>query len=483
MPANPDRTDERDETDETDRPLPRFGDPHPTRKQRAREGREWQQTTPPAALGRYDAPSGRDPLRTLRAQDAERLPDLVPLRHERLAASPFAYYRGCAAVMADDLAPRPRTGGTVQLCGDAHVANFGVFGAPDRSLVFDLNDFDETFPGPFEWDVERLAASLELLARDRRLDGKAGRDSVRDMVRAYADAMRTLADFGTLDVWYARMDEEKIMGHDDVKADERLTRRMQGGFDKARSRTSMRAAGKLTETGPDGTTRFREEPPLISEQAVDAVQRAEALAMLREYRATLGPAQRMLLDRFVPVAVARKVVGVGSVGTRAYVVLLEGEGASDPLVLQLKEAGRSCLEDPLGAPASGPRVVTPGGDPVEHHGQRVVDGQRVIQAAGDVFLGWTTGPEGRSFYVRQLHDMKGSPDLGRINRSGLSALARLTGTALARAHARTGDPVALAAYVEDGTDLGKAMGKFARKYADQVEQDHAALVAALAASS
>jgi uncharacterized protein (DUF2252 family) len=389
-----------------------------------------------------------------------------------MSASPFAFYRGSAAVMAADLAALPRSGGTTQLCGDAHVANFGVYAAADRRLVFDINDFDETLPGPFEWDVLRLAASLVLAARDRGFDRDVARDAARAAAWAYRITTASLAHQRTLDVWYARVDEERIMQTlEAASATKREHRVAADTFDKARTRTSLRAAEKLTEL-VDGHLQFREAPPLVSREPLSALDRDQYDAVFDAYRSTLDDPLRHLLDRFDRVDAARKVVGVGSVGTQAYVLLLAGRDDDDPLVLQLKQAQESVLE----------RYLEP--SEYDHAGQRVVNGQKHAQAASDILLGWATGPAGRHFYVRQLHDMKGSIDLARIRPRGLVAIAELCGATLARAHARAGDAAAVAGYLGQDPDddrFEKAVARFARKYADQAEADAALLDDAIAA--
>ncbi|GAA4846672.1 DUF2252 domain-containing protein [Luteimicrobium xylanilyticum] len=447
--------------------FPASGTTRPTVADRVEQGRSWRRTAPLDTLGDWSpAPDRLDPVSVLGAQDASRVPELVPIRYGRMSASPFAFYRGSAAVMAADLATLPRTAGVTQLCGDAHVANFGVYAAADRSLVFDINDFDETLPGPFEWDVLRLAASLVLAARDRGFERSVARDAARAAARAYRLATVDLARQRNLDVWYARVDEDRIMrAVDAAKAGKRAHRTAASTFDKARGRTSLRAAEKLTEL-VDGRLRFREAPPLISREPLSALDREQADTLFESYRSTLDDPLRRLLDRFEPVDAARKVVGVGSVGTRAYVLLLAGRDDDDPLILQLKQAQASVLEKHLGASEYG------------HSGQRVVNGQRYAQAASDILLGWVTGPGGFDFYVRQLHDMKGSIDLARVRRRGLVTLASLCGSTLARAHARSGDAVAVAAYLGHDTDddaFDKAVGRFARRYADQAESDAARL--------
>jgi uncharacterized protein (DUF2252 family) len=445
---------------------------HLTVAERTELGRSWRHDVPFDGFSAWRPGADRpDPLTLLHAQDATRVPELVPLRYGRMSASPFAFYRGTAAVMAADLATLPRTDGLTQLCGDAHVANFGVYAAPDRALVFDINDFDETLPGPFEWDVLRLAASLMLAARDRGFPREDGRDAARAAARAYRLETAQLARRQVLDVWYARVDESQIMhALDNADISHGARKTATATFDKARGRTSLRAAAKLTEL-VDGRVRFREAPPLISREPLRPLDQEQYDAVFAAYRSTLDDPLRLLLDRFERVDAARKVVGVGSVGTQAYVILLAGRDDHDPLVLQLKQAQASVLEPYLGQSV------------YAHAGQRVVNGQRYAQAASDILLGWATGPAGGQYYVRQLHDMKGSIDLTRVRRRGLRALGELCGGTLARAHARAGDAVAVAAYLGDDPDdtrFDKAVGRFARHYADQAETDAARLDEAIA---
>jgi uncharacterized protein (DUF2252 family) len=409
-------------------------------------------------------PNRIDPVVLLRRQARRRIPELVPIRHGRMLASPFAFFRGAAAVMAADLARTPVTGLRVQLCGDAHLANFGVFAAPDRTLVFDVNDFDETLPGPWEWDVKRLAASVEVAARERAFDGG---DAVLTVVRTYRETMRAFAGMRTLDVWYARLEVEAMFARFDAAAGERIVAR-------ARAKDNLRAFEKLTHT-VDGTPRIVSDPPLIVpiEALADVLDHeAELRRILSSYRLTLPDDRRHLLDRYKPVHFARKVVGVGSVGTDAWVVLLIGRDASDPLFLQVKEAQASVLEPFAGHSA------------YAGHGRRVVEGQRLMQASGDIMLGWLTGERGvdgrkRDYYVRQLWDEKGSARLDRLAQDDFAAYAGICGWTLARAHARSGDRQAIAAYLGAGENFDKAVARFAAAYADQNERDHATLVEAV----
>ncbi|GAA2520056.1 DUF2252 domain-containing protein [Streptomyces longisporus] len=404
-----------------------------------------------------------DPVAVLQRQGRDRLPELLPIRYGRMTASPFAFLRGSAAVMAADLASRPHTGLTVQLCGDAHLLNFGLYASPERALLFDLNDFDETFPGPFEWDVERLAASVAVAGRANGHAEAKVRRATLEAVAAYRTAMRRLAGRGELAVWYERIDADSLLPL--VRSAGRR-RQVASSLTRARRRTSLQALGKLTEV-VDGRRRIIHDPPLL--EPAGASDMASLRKIFSDYRSTLSEERRLLLDRYRFVDAARKVVGVGSVGLRCFVVLLTGRDHSDPLFLQIKEARKSVWEEHL---PHGPYV---------HPGHRVVAGQRLLQAASDIFLGWMSGPQGRAFYWRQLRDMKGSADVAGMSPADLLGYARLCGTALARAHARSGDRIAIAAYLGGADTFEQAVADFALAYADQTAADHAALRAAVAA--
>ncbi|MFE6864972.1 DUF2252 domain-containing protein [Kitasatospora sp. NPDC057692] len=440
--------------------------------ERRRRGRAARDRIPRSAHGRWIPAADRpDPLDVLARQAEDRLTDLNPIRYGRMADSPFAFLRGAAAVMAADLAAVPETGITVQLCGDAHLLNFGVYASPERALLFDVNDFDETYPGPFEWDVKRLAASVAVAARDNgHAEGRV-RLAALTAAQGYARAMRRLAGFGELDVWYARIDVEDILPL--VRKSRR--KRVEATLDKARRRTSLQAFDKLTEQGEDGRRRIISDPPLLEPVPRDELRRVGKI--FDDYRATLAEDRGILLDRFRMVDVARKVVGVGSVGTRCFVLLMEGRDERDPLFLQIKEAGRSVLEAHL--PAARPDAEAP----VVHGGHRVVTGQRLLQAASDIFLGWTTGPAGRHFYGRQLRDMKGSVEVAGMTPGDLRGYADLCGRALARAHARSGDRLAVAGYLGGSDTFAEAVADFAVLYADRTAADHAALLAAIDAGA
>ncbi|MEU1140934.1 DUF2252 domain-containing protein [Streptomyces sp. NPDC005885] len=404
-----------------------------------------------------------DPVAVLERQGRDRLTELLPIRYGRMAASPFAFLRGSAAVMAADLASQPHTGLTVQLCGDAHLLNFGLYASPERALLFDLNDFDETFPGPFEWDVKRLAASLTVAGLENGHSDARAHHAALEATAAYRTALRALARKGELTVWYDRIDADSLLP---LVRSARHRRRVESSLTRARRRTSLHAVGKLTET-VEGRRRIVHDPPLL--EPAGAQDMASLRKIFSDYRSTLSEERRLLLDRYRFVDAARKVVGVGSVGTRCFIVLLAGRDQDDPLFLQIKEARQSVLEEHL---PSGPYI---------HPGHRVVAGQRLLQAASDIFLGWMSGPQGRAFYWRQLRDMKGSADVAGMSPAELLAYGRLCGTALARAHARSGDRVAIAAYLGGNDTFEHAVADFASAYATQTTTDHATLNAAVAA--
>ncbi len=392
----------------------------------------------------------------------------MPLRNERMSESSFAFYRGSAAVMASDLASTPVSGIRVQLCGDAHLSNFGGYASPDRTLVFDLNDFDETAPGPWEWDVKRLVTSVEIAARDWGYGDRKRRKIVVETSRAYRTAMREFASGGLLDVWYSRITVHDIRDRWGSSAGSKTLSAFDRLVAKAVSKDSVRATSKLTEV-VGGRPRFRSDPPLLVpvSELVDPeahlVLEEVVRQALRSYRRSLPTSRRHLLEQFRYADVARKVVGVGSVGTRAWALLMLGVD-DEPLVLQLKEAGESVLE------------AFAGHSKLQNHGQRVVAGQQLLQASSDVFLGWTRIPDldgaARDFYVRQLWDWKVSPDLSRQSPANLALYAQLCGWTLARGHARSGDRIAIAAYLGSGGAFDEAMADFATSYADQTETDH-----------
>jgi uncharacterized protein (DUF2252 family) len=399
------------------------------------------------------------------------VPELVPIRYGRMLTSPFAFYRGAAVVMAHDLAGAPRTGLDVQLCGDAHLANFGGFASPERALVFDVNDFDETHPGPFEWDLKRLAASFEIAGRDRGFAPDERRDAALASVRSYREAMAVFAAERNLDVWYARLDAAAIEGRLAALRDRTGAKTMSRQIDRARTRDSLKAFGRLTEV-VRGEPRIASDPPLVMplrDLGGEGAQISYELhALYRAYRRSLTRDRRQLVEDFRICDVARKVVGVGSVGTRCWILLLLGRDDADPLFLQIKEANRSVLEFALGESR------------FRNQGQRVVEGQRLMQGATDIFLGWIrarkAGDEpARDYYVRQLWDWKTSVKLDSVTAAGLAEYAEMCGWTLAHAHARSGDRISVAGYLGKGDSLDGALATFAHAYADQNERDHEAL--------
>ena len=482
---------------------------HPSVEQRAAHGKAARKAVSPSSHAGWKPAADRpDPIALLEEQNARREPDLVPVRHGRMMVSPFTFYRGAARIMAADLKDTPRAGLMTQLCGDAHLSNFGVFASPERELVFDLNDFDETLPGPFEYDVARLAASFAIAARNNGFSKADERTATRTVSRAYREAMAGFAQMRVMDIWYAHLTEEQMLAAlrslapepapiaekataktakqaKKAKQQAKLAKarraaeqagelRIQKAADKARTRDSLQALSKLAEF-VDGHYRIVSQPPIViplSELSASYGLSADEVRgavhqEYRAYRATLQSDRRHLLEKFELVDVARKVVGVGSVGTRAFIALLQGRDEQDPLFLQVKEATNSVLEDHL---------------PKSRHqpGSRVVHGQRMMQAASDIFLGWTRGvQEGRFLYWRQLRDMKGSADVESLQPFGLEFYARQCGWTLARAHARSGDPVAMAAYLGKNDRFDVAMADFSERYADQNERDYEAFLAAI----
>ena len=442
-------------------------------------GKAARTIAPRTAHGEWAPAADRpDPVELLEEQSASRVQDLVPIRYGRMLVSPFTFFRGAAYPMAADLAGAPRSGLGVQLCGDAHLSNFGGFAAPDRRLVFSINDFDETLPGPFEWDVKRLAASFAVAGRDRGFDAKQRQSINRAVTRSYREAIRSFAEMSNLELWYSRIDVDEIA----ALATQQGTRKQQKQFErnvaKAQSKDSMKAFAKLT-TIVNGEPRIVSDPPLIVPieevmSGVEAVQLEEFVrGVIRAYRRTLSADRRRLLERYRFAHAAHKVVGVGSVGTRAWILLMLGRDGTDPLFLQVKEAQPSVLEPFLGKSA------------FAKHGQRVVEGQRLTQAASDIMLGWirVAGYDGvsRDFYVRQLWDNKGSALVEVMNPPAMTVYAELCGRALAKAHARSGDAIAIASYLGAGDSFDRALASFAEAYADQNERDYRALQDAVAA--
>jgi uncharacterized protein (DUF2252 family) len=449
-----------------------------TRADRVAKGKDARGFTPLESHAEFTPDRSRDPVGLLLEQAKSRVPELVPIRHGRMLVSPFTYYRGAALPMAADLATTPTSGLRVQLCGDAHLSNFGAFASPSRRLVFDVNDFDETLPGPFEWDVKRLAASFAVAGRDNGFKGKDRRQIVLEAVGSYRTAMREFAGQHILDVWYAHLDVDDTIAEfrSQMKAKGvrvKLTEKMVA---KARTNDSMKAQSKLT-TEVDGQRRIVSDPPLIEpvEEVFSNVQADAIYDLLREvvgkYRRTLQSDRRHLLEYFTLGQLARKVVGVGSVGTRAWILLMEGGDGTEPLFLQAKEAQPSVLATYCGR------------SQYRNQGERAVAGQHLMQAESDIFLGWTrvTAPDGvdRDFYVRQLKDWKLSLPIEQMIPNGLKMYARMCGWTLARAHARSGDRIALAAYLGGSAKFDQAIADFAETYADQNERDHAALQAAV----
>ena len=442
--------------------------------ERAARGKAARAEVPRNVHGEWLAPPGRrDPVEMLEEQAASRVPELVPVRYGRMGVSPFTFYRGAAYLMAADLERSPRTGLEVQLCGDAHLSNFGAFGAPDRRIVFDVNDFDETLPGPFEWDLKRLVASFAVAGRDLGFPREQRRGVNLAVTRAYRKAIRSLASLKTFDLWYSRVDAEALVGQFQSKASAKRRKLMEKNLAKTRAKDSLRAFSKLT-TIVDGEPRIAGDPPLIVpiEDLADGRDvEAFARGVIRGYRRTLQGDRKHLLERFRYVHAARKVVGVGSVGTRAWIILMLGRDEEDPLFLQLKQAEASVLEPFLGK------------SQYANHGQRVVEGQRLMQAASDIMLGWDriTGPGGVKwdFYMRQLWDNKGSVIIEGMKPRELAAYAEICGHTLARAHARSGDSVTIGAYLGSGDAMDQSLADFAELYADQNELDYAALEAAV----
>ena len=449
--------------------------PHFTVEERAARGRAAREECPRTSQAGFELAPDRDPVAILEAQAGSRVPELVPIRYGRMLVSPFTFYRGAAAVMAHDLAATPRAGLQAQLCGDAHLANVGGYASPERKLVFDLNDFDETLPGPFEWDVKRLATSFEIAGRDRDFTDRQRTAAVLSAVGSYRRWMRTAAETGNLDVWYAHLDVDTVEAELRRQQAKKQADTLARGAAKAQTKDSLKAFAKLTRV-VDGERRLISDPPLIvpiEELAGEAGIPADKIfdplhELYRKYRRTLQGDRRHLAEQFRWLDIARKVVGVGSVGTRCWIVLLEGKDSDDPLFLQVKQAQASVLEPYLGKS----KYAT--------SGQRVVEGQRLMQSVSDIFLGWVRAEETldgvpRDFYFRQLWDWKSSVDLDTILPRGLEIYGNACGFLLARAHARSGDRIAIASYLGKGDTFDRALLEFARAYADQNEKDHAAL--------
>ncbi len=450
-----------------------------TPAERAARGKAARAEVPRESHAMFDPPPDRpDPIGLLEQQAITRVPELVPVRWGRMMVSPFTYYRGAALPMASDLATTPVSGLAVQACGDAHLSNFGLFGSAERRLMFDVNDFDETLPGPWEWDVKRLAASLEVAGRDNGLPAKQRREIITAGVARYRQAMRQFAAMTNLDVWYAHMDVNELRADLDSQLRARQRKLMDKGLAKARTRDSMEQLSKLTQI-VDGRPRIISDPPvvvpiedLLSTGKERLSIQDEVTSLIAKYQRTLETDRRYLLQQYEFCDMARKVVGVGSVGTRCWIALMLGRDDSDPLFLQVKEAEASVLSRYVGA------------SKYANQGQRVVAGQRLMQAAGDIFLGWQhieAGLDGRArdFYVRQLRDWKFSVEIATLRPEGLQIYAGMCGWTLARAHARSGDRIAIAAYLGGSDVFDRAIAQFAVAYADQNERDHQSLVDAV----
>jgi uncharacterized protein (DUF2252 family) len=445
--------------------------PHLSVAERVARGKAARAEVPRSSHASFEpSPTRADPIELLELQAKTRVPELVPIRYGRMLVSPFTFYRGAAMIMAHDLAATPRSGLHVQCCGDAHLSNFGVFASPERRLVFDVNDFDETLPGPWEWDVKRLAVSMLIAARYNGFRAKDQERVVLDTVGQYRTATANFAGMKDLDVWYSHLDIESVLEDFAAQFKPKMVKRTEKTLAKARTKDSMAAFSKLTHV-VDGEVRIVDQSPLIVpiEQLAPGAERDEMFEglhqLLRSYRETLEFDRRVLLEQFELTDFARKVVGVGSVGTRAWIALLLGRDGQDPLFLQMKEAEASVLEDFLGP------------SEFSNHGERVVTGQRLMQASSDIFLGWLHVDSGldekpRDFYGRQLKDWKGSAEIEQMVPKGLAAYGKLCGWTLARAHARSGDRIAIAAYLGNGDSFDRAIVEFSNAYAEQNERDY-----------
>jgi uncharacterized protein (DUF2252 family) len=430
-------------------------------------GRSLREEIPREVHGEWAPAASRpDPVAVLETQGETRVQDLLPIRYGRMAESSFGFFRGAAAGMAADLAGTPNTGIPVQLCGDGHLVNFGGFATPERRLIFDVNDFDETLPGPWEWDLKRLGASFAVAARAKGLDDKDAKNAVARVALSYTNALTRLASVSTLDAWYWSVDTDALNVWTNAAGDAQTRSRTDKAIIRARAHDRLQAVDKLTEV-VDGQRRIVDQLPLVGHvPGDDEMDRINAL--FGDYRESLPDDRRHLLDRFELIDAARKVVGVGSVGTRCWIALLDGGGHNDPLILQVKEAEASVLEAHLQPSA------------YENHARRVVEGQRLMQAASDLFLGWTRDPAGgHDYYWRQLRDMKVSADIAGQPLNSFLSYAELCGVTLARAHARSGDAAAISGYLGNGNEFAKALARFATTYADQNDRDHAALQLAI----
>jgi uncharacterized protein (DUF2252 family) len=451
---------------------------HLTEDESKAKGKDARAKVARSRQGEFEAaPDRPDPVALLEDQAKTRVPELVPIRYGRMLVSPFTFYRGAALIMASDLSTTPRSGLTAQVCGDAHLSNFGIFGSPERNLVFDCNDFDETLPGPWEWDVKRLAASFVIAARQNGFDKAVSAEVVLSLGQVYREAVRRMATMSNLEVWYSHVDVERgmqLVKDEAVRQKSKDAQHIAAAADKvvrkAHTKDSMKALDKLTYVDDDGQRRITSDPPLVvpAEQLFSGVEASTLIAsihdVIRRYRSTLATDRRQLLEQFTFSQLARKVVGVGSVGTRAWIVLLHGSRPDDVLFLQAKEAEASVLE----------RFTKK--SKYDNHGARVVAGQRLMQASSDIFLGWqrVVGPDGvsRDYYLRQLQDWKGSVALEDAIPAGMKAYAGLCAHTLARAHSRSGDRIALASYLGNSAAFEKALVRFSEAYADQNERDY-----------
>jgi uncharacterized protein (DUF2252 family) len=431
-------------------------------KEKLAAGKALRDKAPRPSHGKWKPAPGRpDPIKLIVETDHGRLAELLPIRYARMRQSPFAFYRGTAALMACDLAATPATGIRVQACGDCHIANFGGFGSPERQLVFDINDFDETLPAPWEWDVKRMAASIVLAGRELGLRESQCTDATRAAVRSYRERMREYAEMTSLDVWYSRIGASVLAKRAKDAASRKYWRHVE---DEARSETSEHVFVRITKV-EHGRPRIIDSPPLVYHPAAIVRIGKHVREMFRKYRLTLPDERRVILDRYEIIDIARKVVGVGSVGTRCAISLLMA-GPGDPLFLQFKEARRSVLEPYAGKSR------------FENQGERVATGQRMLQAASDVFLGWTRDDDGYDYYFRQLRDMRMKIEIETMSREEFTEYVELCGWALARAHARTGQPALIAGYLGNGPRFDAAIEKFAVAYAEQTEKDFGEFVKA-----
>jgi uncharacterized protein (DUF2252 family) len=437
---------------------------HPLREERMAAGKAHRQVVPRSSLGEYTPAADRpDPIAMLAKTNEGRMAQLIPLRHGRMMPSPFTFLRGAAAAMAFDLGHSPSTELRVQLCGDCHLLNFGGYGTPERNFLFDIVDYDETSPGPFEWDVKRLAASFHVAGRSLSHAESVCAEAAEASACSYRERIAEFAQMKTMEVWYAHIDEDMLL---DLAENGQQKKRIAQGIAKARERGGDKLLKKISEFADDGKPRFKDIPPTLFHPDKEDHFAGEIRGLLRKYRASLSDERRMLLDRFHVADVCMKVVGVGSVGTRCAILFMTAD-EDDHLILQLKEARTSVLEQFAGKSRFG------------HSGQRVVIGQRLMQAASDLFLGWASTESGQQFYVRQLRDMKGSVDVEGFSDAGLIGFAAMCGWALARAHAKAGAAAVISGYLGKGDVFDRAIARFAKSYADQTDQDYQAMVKAV----